>query len=151
MLSINFVKDFEDAPSDTIRDVECEFARRSFNPDEHDVQLINMIEGASVHGSGCLIDRFGIRFFPEGLSTGCKAALLVKPGGMPVSLEECGYNAIHFIINYCDGAVVTRVPQGDYMDYCEGTERTPIFLVNGVKLTTVPELNAYMDGEIYEN
>lgn len=149
MLSINFVKDFEDAPSDTIRDVECEFARRSFNPDEHDVQLINMIEGASVHGSGCLIDRFGIRFFSDGLSTGCKAALLVKPGGPPVSLEECGYNAIHFIVNYCSGTVVTRQPQGDYMDYLVRPE--PVFLVNGVTLNGVEALNNYMDSAEYED
>lgn len=151
MLTITFVEDFKTSPSDTILDVEMEFARRTFNPSSDDIRIIKMIENAEVSDSGYLIDRFGVRFFPEGLSTGCKAALLVKPEGKPVSLEECGYNAIHFIINYCDGAVVTRVPQGDYMDYCEGTDRTPIFLVNGVELTTVPELNAYMDGDLYEN
>lgn len=63
------------------------------------------------------IDRFKTKLPKDSLSTGCKAALVVENRpNKPVSLIECGYNAVSAIIQYCrEGEVYTYVLEIPYV------------------------------------
>lgn len=91
-------------------------------------------------------DRFGYTVYLSELSSGCKAALCVclHPNKI-IDLVECGINARDSIIRNCSAGNIIFYKE-DYMISGEGNIDV---LLQGKHITTVTELNDFIDSYQY--
>lgn len=156
MLKLNLIRKPEDLPkSGIIYDVELELIKIKLQGTDLEKKMIQAVEKGQYLDPLSFIDRYGYKLHKSDLSTGCKAGLVVlnRPN-TPVSLIECGYNAVSAIIQYCrDGEVYTYVPEIPYICF-EKLDLPSVAIdveLDGKRFYTMSKLNDYIqdDREIF--
>lgn len=85
----------EDWPTDTIINVDYEFATNCSLKDEFATHFtLEKVERSRLLNGTTVIDRYGYKLFRRFLSTGTKALLLAVQSGKAVCFDECGDNVL---------------------------------------------------------
>ena len=105
-----------------------------------DNYILNSIDGSKLAPNyGFVITPFGITDYAH-ISTGCKAALTckrVRDSDIVVSVDECGSNALEFILNNFDDVNV-------YMSYPRSMPRSKFkLMMNGIEVYESSKKNKY--------
>ena len=152
MLKLNLIRKTSDLPkSGIIYDVELEIVKIKLQGTKLERKFIEVIEQGEYLDPLSFIDRYKYKLTKDDLSTGCKAALVVanRPN-TPVSLIECGYNAVSAIVQYCrDGEVYTYVPEIPYICF-ETLDMKSITIdveLDGKRFYSIVDLNNYIQDD----
>lgn len=145
MLTLFFRDENKDLQLDAISDIEMAFKKVRLTGTEDEINVMQMIDGATYNDSESFVDRFGYKLHLSELSTGCKAALVVihNPDKI-VNIIECGFNARDVIISFCkNGAILLDDDGVTYQKYSDNIE----VRVDDYVFTNVDRLNAYINEE----
>lgn len=126
-------------------DVETLFSRTKLHGSDIEKELISVIENGKYESQNSFIDRFGYKLPISFLSTGCKAALcIVNNPDKPISLIECGHNAIDSILAKCTNGAVIDTPH--YSAVYSGDNTIDVEM-DGRKFNSIKTLNNYIANE----
>lgn len=126
-------------------DVETLFTRIAINGSSVERDLIASIDKGKYNSPTSFIDRFGYKLPIEFLSTGCKAALcVVNNPDKPISLKECGHNAIDCILEKCTEGIVVDSPH--YSAVYRGDKQIHVEMDNK-EFNSIEALNNYIEDE----
>lgn len=131
--------------AEVIRDPEAAFMLLIPAYSELTVKLMREIEDAAYVNEAEFIDRFGRTLPISRLSTGCKTALVIEHNpGRVVDLLECGNNARDAIIrNIRSGKVLLRYNDIS-IDYPGYNDYEIDVLSDGIRFTSLDQLNLYL-------
>ena len=121
-----------------ITDVESEFPH-GFRLDPVAKEIVDFIDEGQLLDRNAFVDRFG-RILPTAmLSTGSKAALLIRSTEKAVDTAQCGPNALSAILSFGEtGHIVIPCPYHRFMDCCPKREKR--FRFRGTIYETIENL-----------
>ena len=126
-------------------DIDGEFLGIKVSDTPTNRKIISSIEQGEYISPTFFKDRFGAKLFITELSTGCKAALLVANSNLEVDLQECGYNAVNYIIMNLDKGNIVLRDTGISIALMEHSDLEPISVaIDGYHVKDLSTLNEYL-------